>query len=499
MGSFQLNDAPEAGGLDAVSVPLLLAQAWRDRRTGRLELERDGQAALAVEFREGAPTAVATVRGEERFARFLEETGRLTGPQRAKVERFAEERECPEASAVLALQHLDAKALYQALRDHQRGRLAESFAWAGGQYRWLAGTTDAEDDPARKAKPFDVLSLLQRELPRRWGTDRLFSELMAVQDARGDVSPRFRKIAQKLAREGAAAQRAMTQLDGRSEIGRILGTCAGEPLAAATLWTALQAGVVRLGGGVSMPTDAPLEFEVEVRDAPSAARATADRPAREGKAAKNAAKGEALREEIGQLLGQLGALDHYSALGLDESASAADIKKSYFKAAKRYHPDALARLGVDDLKQEAAQVFARIAEAFETLSDPEKKRVYDAGGSDEPEIDTARLAQAETSFRKGEILAKMGNFEGALEYLEPAVELWPQEPAYQALLGWALYRQPKTDAARAAEHLELAAAAAPDDALIHFRLGLALRATGDADRAQAMIARARSIDPDVEE
>jgi tetratricopeptide (TPR) repeat protein len=156
-------------------------------------------------------------------------------------------------------------------------------------------------------------------------------------------------------------------------------------------------------------------------------------------------------------------------------------------------------MGLADLKTEAASVFARIAEAFEVLSDPDKRASYDAGGSEAAEIDTARLAQAEKSFRKGEILVKMGNFAGALEYLEPAVELWPEEPAYQAGLGWALYKQPRSDIARALEHLEIALSQAPDDASVHYRLGVVLRAQGDGDRARGLLERAQSLDPSLAE
>jgi len=154
---------------------------------------------------------------------------------------------------------------------------------------------------------------------------------------------------------------------------------------------------------------------------------------------------------------------------------------------------------MEDLRDDAAQVFARIAEAFETLSDPNKKAAYDAGGGDEPEIDTARLAQAETSFRKGEILLRMGNFHGALEYLEPAVDLWPDEPAYQSGLGWALYKQTRSNSTRAREHLEIASSQAPDDAVILFRLGSVLRSMGETELADAMITQARSLDPSLEE
>jgi tetratricopeptide (TPR) repeat protein len=252
----------------------------------------------------------------------------------------------------------------------------------------------------------------------------------------------------------------------------------------------------------SVPTEIQVEVEVEVQ-APAPAGGRAERAASSiassATRTKTVATSDALRIEIQTLLEQLPKLDHYNALGLGANASPSDIKRAYFKAAKKFHPDALARLGLADLRDAAARVFGRIAEAFETLSDPSKKAAYDAGGSDEPEIDTARLAQAETSFRKGEILIRMGNFANALEYLEPAVELWPEEPAYQAGLGWALYKQPRPDVARAREHLETASSQAPDDAVVLFRLGVVLRALGETEAANEALTRARAIDPSMEE
>lgn len=496
MSQPPIPDAPDEGGLEAVGVPLLLAQAWRDRRSGVLRLAH-GQAERTLTVREGAPTDVTSSAADDGFAAALEQAGQLSGPDRARVEQFAADKECPEASAALALGLLDAKALYTAMRADARRRIAETFGWATGNYRWQPLPADAE---AAGSRPFDPLALLQQELPRRWSPDRLFGELMGLQAIQGDIGTRHRRIAQKLASAGEPARRAIAALDGRRNLGRVLGDCAGDPLAAATLWVAVHAGVLRVGAAPALAGDGGLDFEVEVsvEGGPRAASARGDaRGAGRARAADD--KGAALREEIDTFLGQLEGLDHYGALGLDEGASAADIKKAYFKAAKRYHPDALARMGLDDVKSAAATVFARIAEAFETLSDVDKRRTYDASNHDEPEIDTARLAQAETSFRKGEILAKMGNFHGALEYLEPAVELWPDEPAYQAALGWALYKQPKTDLERAAQHLAIALEQAPDDAVTLFRLGLVKRAAGEKRDAEELIGRARSIEPDVSE
>jgi DnaJ-class molecular chaperone len=205
-----------------------------------------------------------------------------------------------------------------------------------------------------------------------------------------------------------------------------------------------------------------------------------------------------MRAEIEALLGQLTDLDHYSALRLETGTSAAEIKKAYFKAAKKYHPDALARLGLDDLRDDAARVFARISEAFETLSDADRRAAYDSGAGEAAEIDTASLAQAERSYRKGEILVRMGNFAAALEYFESAVDLWADEPAYQAGLGWALYKQPKPEPERARQHLEIARRQAPEDAQVLFWLGVVLRDLGEKKEGDQLLARARALDPSIE-
>lgn len=66
--------------------------------------------------------------------------------------------------------------------------------------------------------------------------------------------------------------------------------------------------------------------------------------------------------------------DYYDILGLSKNASAAEIKKAYRKLAIKYHPDK----NPDDPKAEA--MFKKAAEAYEVLSNPEKKAKYDQFG-----------------------------------------------------------------------------------------------------------------------
>ena len=66
--------------------------------------------------------------------------------------------------------------------------------------------------------------------------------------------------------------------------------------------------------------------------------------------------------------------DYYAILGVDRNASASEIKKAYRKLARKYHPD------VNPGDKEAEDKFKAINEAYEVLSDEEKRRKYDMLG-----------------------------------------------------------------------------------------------------------------------
>ena len=71
--------------------------------------------------------------------------------------------------------------------------------------------------------------------------------------------------------------------------------------------------------------------------------------------------------------------DYYEVLGVNKTATDEELKKAYRKLAKKYHPDAN-----PDNKAEAEKKFKEVNEAYENLSDPQKRKMYDQFGFDGP-------------------------------------------------------------------------------------------------------------------
>lgn len=489
-----MSPLPERGDLADTSLPRLLLELHAARFGGLLTLTRD-PIEKSFLFHEGLPVHAESNGPSESLAGRLSETGVISQTDGARVAAYVKRERCQEAKALLALQLVDPRGLVEALKEQVRLRLIDCVGWSQGTFRLDAGTAAPEGTQALRT---DVYALVQEAIETHWSPDRILADLAPHM---GHCPTRTHGLARVAAclRRDDCVESLLASLDGERPLWQLL-QAARSPRALAAAWVLDASGAIAHtggGNGTSARSAAP-QVEIVVAGPASAERrartaATPDRGT-DGEAERRAAA--ALAREIDDRFQRLDQLDGYALLGIERDAAAAAIKQAYLAAAKSYHPDVIARSGLDtDTRVRANRVFAEIGKAYATLSDPERRRRYDLsleGGGDE--LDAERLATAEGLFRKGDVLLRQGNFRGALEFLETAAELWPDDAAYQSALGWALYKKLPSEPERAREHLERAASLDPADAAVLFRLSVVLRTLGEAERSAAMLSRARHGD-----
>jgi curved DNA-binding protein CbpA len=215
------------------------------------------------------------------------------------------------------------------------------------------------------------------------------------------------------------------------------------------------------------------------------------------------------RAEIDALFALVYDADHYRILDVGRSASEAEVKRSYYALAKRFHPDRFQRDANDTQRTQIEAAFMKITQAYETLRDPRARAAYElklgtqfgAPGSSSPRSEKSasnahltREQRAAQSFTEGLAALKQNNLPSAVTLLGEAARLAPQQSRYHAFYGSALARDVRT---RHQAEAELQTAIKLDGRDPDYRVMLAelLRVLGQTLRAERELERALSFDP----
>ncbi|HTN84393.1 MAG TPA: DnaJ domain-containing protein, partial [Sorangium sp.] len=130
----------------------------------------------------------------------------------------------------------------------------------------------------------------------------------------------------------------------------------------------------------------------------------------------------------------------FEMLGVPEDAPPERVQSAYFALAKQWHPDRTPP-ELQDVKPLVARVFARVSEAYQTLSDPKRRAEYlqapkEAASPAEDEEKIARVVDAALEFQKAEVLLKKNDLLGAEIRARRALAEDPEQPEYMTLLVW---------------------------------------------------------------
>ncbi|MEE3332170.1 MAG: DnaJ domain-containing protein [Myxococcota bacterium] len=485
-----------------------LAELWLnlalERASGALRLEC-GRFRKSLVFLDGDLVGAESNLEGESLSERLVAAGELTMLEARRVAEAVADRQHPEAAALVGLKLIQPQRLLSAMRERLCTCALEALSWQSGTVRF-----EAHARPASEARPLrcDALDLLHRGIRLHHTAEQLAGRLNDAGSLYATLRESRKVTLHKWIGDAAIALRVLRSLDGNRTFSDTIGAAAENRRALAALWIAQRAGYLEFAdrplledGYVRKAGEHPFPvIEIEVID-PSPTRPNL-RPttAPMSSATPDTSECEEIRKAVTALHESLGSSNHYEMLNVPRDAGDAAIRTAYFKAAKRFHPDKLASLGRDEIRDTAAEVFAALAEANEILSDALQRKQYDerlANGGTAAGIDVARLAQSEGFFRKAEVLAKMGDFRGAAELLESAVQIWPEESEYHAALGFARFKKSPTDLEGARASLDVAIDLRPTNPQAHMWLSLVLGASGDITGSERHAATARRLDSDV--
>ncbi len=208
-----------------------------------------------------------------------------------------------------------------------------------------------------------------------------------------------------------------------------------------------------------------------------------------------------LDTELKAMLERMREQNFFEILGLEPTATTSEIRKAFIRKAKIYHPD---KVGAVGLQEVAGEVFALISDAHQTLGNESERESYlqklESGnlGVDDSEV-VERILGAEVLFKKGLELVRARQYDEALERLQEAIDLDPEEGEFHSLYGWAFLLVNRGDPNARAEgiqHLEKGISLAPKATTGYYYLGLARKACGEQAEAERMFRQVLELRPD---
>jgi curved DNA-binding protein CbpA len=200
-------------------------------------------------------------------------------------------------------------------------------------------------------------------------------------------------------------------------------------------------------------------------------------------------------KDILNLYAKIESMDYYHVLGVSEDSSTTEIKRAYFKAARKYHPDLFSRDLPREVREKIDDVFDKVTKCYHTLVDPDRREKYDREGAESEGEEKRPVEKAEVRFRQGKKLYDQGQYRKAIAYLQTAVRLNKNKADYYILLALA---QSKIDAylREAESNFQKAVNLEPWNPEGYVGLGMLYKKASLKVKAANQFKKALGVDPD---
>ncbi len=205
------------------------------------------------------------------------------------------------------------------------------------------------------------------------------------------------------------------------------------------------------------------------------------------------------RQIIREIWERMQKQNYYEVLEVGSSSSELDIKNAYFNKAKRFHPDTRHSEEPLDIKERMDAIFIKIRDAYQTLSDPERRKAYDYRLETEQ---SGRDLEAMKSRSKAQLQYSVGlksfqsrEYRTAMEYFRSAIDLDPYEPRFYGKLAEVCAKNPRWYRAGILS-CKKAVQLDPEDFSYHAILGTLYRLDGNLIEAEKEFLKVIQYDPE---
>ncbi len=208
-------------------------------------------------------------------------------------------------------------------------------------------------------------------------------------------------------------------------------------------------------------------------------------------------------KRITKLYDNLSKLSYYELLGIKRDADSSDIKKSYFKLAKEFHPDKFSEGKFEEVRERASKIFAEVAKAYQTISNDGLRKEYDESFFDKEKNTQLQKANeivaAEMQFQKGSVYLNSKDYVKALDAFTWSIKLNPDEAEYHLYYAITIFKDPKIDPVEARveakEILERVISMNPNLDLAHYYLASIHKLEKKPDLAKKHFHKAYTLNP----
>ncbi|PNU19331.1 hypothetical protein C2E25_13050 [Geothermobacter hydrogeniphilus] len=465
-----------AGDLSETSFPRLLHNLYTLKTTGLLQLTRAGMKKV-IYIRNGYPIFARSNLVRECLGQMMVDDGLISAEQCAESLQQVKKSGRLQGTVLIDMGLLTPHQLRDVLRNQIVEKLLEIFSWPEGKYQFVQGKKFKQGVTSIDCSP---AALIYQGISRHYSAARIAKLLLPHRHRylSQAESPHYRYQEIGLTRRD---ERVFALCNGRLTLEEISNRF---PLAR-TETDQLLAALL-------------LSEMVESREVQS----FSGEPGAETISAEEHEMRKTFLAEYSDLIQR----DYFKLFAVGEDANKAALRKAYFSLAKKYHPDRYLQMKLsEDLRGKINELFQRIGEAYETLSDPVRCKNYretlkQARGGVKTKVED--ILRAETAFQKGRHMIRSRNFSEALKQLQISVDNSPEEPEYITLYAWALYRS-KTDIPgirdKAVELLQRSAVLNGEHDLTHLYLGQIFKDQGREREAEKQFELAIQCNPDCTE